>query len=153
MIRTMALGVLFLAGAGAIGPLARDTAPKPSKQLGFPVAVGTRADRLPITIRQISDMDVLNADQLHPLFPQHQRTVQANADRPSEEPRIVSRHWHDPTDLKLKKVNHSTANPGTSQLSKRAADANARQIVEAKDCRSDGLYPLLRKMNLSPPCT
>jgi hypothetical protein len=156
VIRTVALGVLFLAGAGAIGPVARDATPKPSSQLGFPVPVGTRADRLPITIRQTSGIDVLDAEDSRPSLPEHQPVAQAqaSAERPMDEavPAIVSRHWHDPTDLKLKKVNRPTANPGTSQLSKRAADANARQIVEAKECRSDGLYPLLRKMNLSPPC-
>ncbi len=156
MIRTVALGVLFLAGAGAIGPIARDKTLKPSSQREFPVAVGTRADRLPITIRSASVSDVPNAEESHPSVPEHppQAQVQATAAKPKDEavPAIASRYWHDPTDLKSKKMNQPTASRSTSQLSKRAAGANARQVVEAKDCRSDGLYPLLRKMNFSPLC-
>ncbi len=156
MIRPVALGVLFLAVTGAIGPVARDKTPKPSGQREFPVTVGTRADRLPITIRPAGDSDLPNAEESRPSLPEHQPEAQVPAPEaePKDEavPAIASRHWHDPTDLKPKKVNHPTVNRGPSQSTKRAADPNARQVVEEKDCRSDGLYPLLRKMNLSPPC-
>ena len=40
----------------------------------------------------------------------------------------------------------------TKQTKTRSVDPPPAQISELKECRSDGLDPLLRKLNLSPPC-
>jgi hypothetical protein len=62
---------------------------------------------------------------------------------------FTPRHWDDPHDLNAKTTNKRA--DGTQGLRKRAADQPLKQ-VEAKQRRSDGLDPLLRKLNLSPRC-
>ncbi|MGY4345558.1 hypothetical protein ACVWXM_002025 [Bradyrhizobium sp. GM7.3] len=62
---------------------------------------------------------------------------------------FTPRHWHDPHDLNARAANkRADAAKGPR---KGAADQPLKQ-AEAKRCRSDGLDPLLRKLNLSPPC-
>jgi hypothetical protein len=63
-------------------------------------------------------------------------------------PDVIPRHWHDPHDLRAR-----AADKGASiikQSKKGAADGHAKQIGDVKQCRSDGLDPLLRELNLSP---
>jgi hypothetical protein len=64
---------------------------------------------------------------------------------------IAPRHWHDPHDLKAKAAKHGTNS--TRQVKKRSADQPPERVSEVKQCRSDGLEPLLRKLNLAAPCT
>jgi hypothetical protein len=155
LIRTIALGVVCLAGLGAIAaPAMKSTLPQSAKVV-FPVVAGIKADRLPIksnreTLSEADKVDVAyipsteDKGQVSPSPPPPQL-------RPSPpQQNITSRHWHDPHDLKAKAAKSNAS--VTKQLKKRSADRPTEQVRDVKDCRLDGLQPLLRKLNLSPPC-
>ncbi len=75
MIRTVALGVICLAGLGAIAAAAKKSRPpSPSPEVVFPVVVGNKTDRLPIrtqdTLTDTDKVDVVyvpstGQDQIH----------------------------------------------------------------------------------------
>jgi hypothetical protein len=63
VIRTVALGVVCLAGLGAIAAAAKkSTPPSPSPEVVFPVVVGNKTDRLPIRTKQdtLTDTDKID---------------------------------------------------------------------------------------------
>jgi len=76
--------------------------------------------------------------------------------RPSEEvvspsaPDFVPRHWHEPHDLKASGTKPKASD--TRQVKKRSPASTSNQVADARDCRTDKLDPLLRKLNLSPQC-
>jgi hypothetical protein len=119
----------------------------------MPVVAGNKADRLPFAIKldmptAVESVDVayLQPDQ------EGQADLPPLASKQAAPPPhrdFTPRHWHDPHDLKAKATNKKA--DGTKGLRKRAADQPLKQ-VDAKQCRSDGLDPLLRKLNLSPRC-
>jgi hypothetical protein len=155
LIRIIALGVVCLAGLGAIAaPAMKSTLPQSAKVV-FPVVAGIKADRLPIksnreTLSEADKVDVAyipsteDEGQVSPSPPPPQ--PQPSPPRPN----ITSRHWHDPHDLKVKAAKSNASI--TKQLKKRSADRPTDQVRDVKDCGLDGLQPLLRKLNLSPPC-
>ncbi len=152
--RTVALGVVCLAGLGAIAAAAKKSAPPPSPVVVMPVVAGNKADRLPVRINQDTLPDLEKVDVVYV-----RRSEQGQAGLPPPLPKevasprhrdITPRHWHDPHDLKAKAAN-KRAN-STKQSRKGAADKPPKQVSDVKECRSDGLDPLLRKLNLSPPC-
>jgi hypothetical protein len=67
LIRTIALGVVCLAGLGVIGPAARRSPPQPAEVV-FPVAAGDKADRLPINgnPETLTDADTVNVAYVPP---------------------------------------------------------------------------------------
>lgn len=154
MIRTVALGVVCLAGLGAIAAAARkSTLPLPAEVI-FPVAAGNKADRLQLIIRQDTLADAKKVDVVY-VPPIADELAAANQSAPQRAaspppPRLISRHWHDPHDFKFDatKQKASSSNP-PKRIS---ADRAPQQVSDVKECRSDGLDPLLRKLNLSPPC-
>ena len=155
MIRTIALGVVCLAGLSAIAAAAMKSTLPQSAKVVFPVVAGVKADRLPIksnreTLSEADKVDVAyipsteDESQVSPSPPPPQL-------RPSPpQPNITSRHWHDPHDLKAKAAKSNAS--VTKQLKKLSAERPTEQVRDVKDCRLDGLQPLLRKLNLSPPC-
>ena len=154
MIRTVALGVVCLAGLGAIAAAAKKSAPPPSPEVVMPIVAGNKADRLPLTINQDTPTAAERVDVVYV-----QPSEQGQADLPPSKPKqaaiplyrnITPRHWHDPQDVKAKAANNR-ANIA-KQSKKGAADKPPKQVSDIKPCRSDGLDPLLRKLNLSPPC-
>jgi hypothetical protein len=154
VIRAVALGVVCLAGLGAIAAAARKSPPPRPAEVAFPVAAGVKADRLPLIIRQDALADAEKVDVVY-VPPVEQDLAISNQSAPQEParpppPRLVSRHWHDPHDLKAK-ATKQRAN-SLRQPQKSSADRAPKQVSEVKECRSDGLDPLLRKLNLSPPC-
>jgi hypothetical protein len=75
----------------------------------------------------------------------------ASQERPSPTHHVIApRHWHDPHDVKVKAAKQGTSS--TKQAKKLSADQPPERVSEVKQCRSDGLDPLLRKLNLAPPC-
>lgn len=152
MIRTVALGVVCLAGLGAIAAAAKkSTSPQPAEVV-FPKVAGSKADRLPLIARLDTPTEAEKADVVYvaPVeAPSEPAAPQKAASPPL--PRIASRHWHDPRDRKFfeaTKRNASKSKPPT----KNSADRAPKRDTAVKECRSDGLDPLLRKLNLSPPC-
>jgi hypothetical protein len=154
VIRAVALGVVCLAGLGAIAAAAKKSAPLPSPELGMPVMAGNKADRLPLIINQDTPT---SAEKVDVMFVQPSEPGQADLPPPAPKPAVVPprrdiipRHWHDPHDLRAKAANNRASI--TKQSKKGAAEKPPKQVSEVKPCRSDGLDPLLRKLNLSPPC-
>ena len=154
MIRAVALGVVCLAGLGAIAATAKKSAPPPAPEIVMPVVAGNKADRLPLVVNQDTPTAAEKVDVVYV-----QPSEQGRADLPPPAPKqaaippqrgIIPRHWHDPHDLKFKAAGNRA---GIKQQSKKdAADKPPNQVSDVKRCRSDGLDPILGKLNLSPPC-
>ena len=153
VIRAVALGVVCLAGLGAIAAAAKKSGPAPAPEVIMPVVAGNKADRLPLAINQDTR---IAAEGLDVAYVQPSEHGQAGLSPPAPKEaavrphRITPRHWHDPHDLKAKAAN-KRAN-STKQSRKGGNDKPPRQVSDVKECRSDGFDPLLRKLNLSPPC-
>ena len=151
MIRTVALGFICLAGLGAIAAAAMKSTPPP-REVVMPVVSGNKTDRLPLTINEDKATD---AEKVDVVYVQPSKEGQASPPPPvSEEPAptrhpdVTSRHWHDRHHVKAKTERSASS---TKQKTP-SVDPSPAQISELKECRSDGLDPLLRKLNLSPPC-
>ena len=155
MIRTVALGFICLAGLGAIAAAAKKSTPPPPPEVVMPVVSGNKTDRLPLTIKEDGPTD---AEKVDVVYVQPSEEGQASPPPPvSEEPPaptrhpdVTSRHWHDRHHVKAKTGRRRASS--TNQTKTRSVDPPPAQISELKECRSDGLEPLLRKLNLSPPC-
>jgi hypothetical protein len=113
-----------------------------------------KADRLPLIINRDTPTDAEKVDVVYvPPSEQGQAGLPPPASQERASPPhhvIAPRHWHDPHDLKAKAAKQGTSS--RKQAKKRSADQPPKQVGEVKQCRSDGLDPLLRKLNLAPPC-
>jgi len=152
VIRTVALGFICLAALGAIAAAAKKTTLP--REVVMPVVSGNKTDRLPLTIKEARPTD---AEKVDVVYVQPSEEGQASPPPPvSEEPApirhpdISSRHWHDRHHVKAKTERRRASS--TKQTKTRSVDPSPAQISELRECRSDGLDPLLRKLNLSPPC-
>ena len=154
MIRAVAVGVVCLAGLGAIAAAAKKLAPQPAPEVVMPVVAGNKADRLPLVVNQDTPTAAEKVDVVYV-----QPDEQGRADLPPPAPKqatiaphrgITPRHWHDPLAPDAKAAGNRASI--TKQTKKDAAGKPPEQVSEVKRCRSDGLDPLLRKLNLSPPC-
>jgi hypothetical protein len=153
VIRTVALGFICLAGLGAIAAAAKKSTPPPPPEVVMPVVSGNKTDRLPLTIKEDKPAD---AEKVDVVYVQPSEEGQASPPPPvSEEraptrsPDITSRHWYDRHHVKAKTERRRVS---STKQKTRSVDPSPAQISELKECRSDGLDPLLRKLNLSPPC-
>jgi hypothetical protein len=120
----------------------------------MPVATGSKADRLPIKFNQDTladadkvDVTYVSSTEQAPLAPPQSAAGQAAA---APLPEITPRHWHDPRDVKAKAAKPKANR--TKQSKEHSTHKPADQIGGVKECRSDALDLLLRKLNLSPPC-
>ena len=156
MIRTVALGVVCLAGLCAIAAAAKRSTLQRSAEVVFPVVAYNKADRLRLIISRDAPTDAEKVADVayappvvEDIAPSNPSPSQKAASPPP--PHLVSRHWHDPHDLKFFEARKQKAS--SSKLPKKNSDDRApKQVSDVKQCRSDGLDPLLRKLNLSPPC-
>jgi hypothetical protein len=150
VIRTVALGVVCLACLGAIAAAAKKSpAPLPAEVV-FPIVAGSKADRLPLVPRLVTPNDAERVDIAY--APHIEAPSEPAAPQKAASPaptRIVSRHWHDPHDRKFSEAAKLSA---SKSKPKSSADRAPKRVADAKECRSDGLDPLLRKLNLSPQC-
>ena len=152
MIRTVALGFICLAGLGAIAASAKKSTPPPPEVV-MPVVSGNKTDRLPLTIKEDKPID---AEKVDVVYVQPSEEGQASPLpsvskelAPTRHSDITSRHWHDRHHVKAKTEKRSA---NSTKQKTPSVDPSPAQISELKECRSDGLDPLLRKLNLSPPC-
>ena len=151
MIWTRAHTLISLAGLGAIaGAAIRSTPPLP--EIVRPVVAGNKADRLPL---------VANEDPL-------------KAAEKIETPPVATPAASDPKPSKVdapRRAKATTASRQNVSRSKRVAVADrspkevsapaatpdsaspSNQTSALKECSSSGLDPLLRKLNLAPPCS
>ena len=150
MIRTVALGVVCLAGLGAIATAAKKTPPPQPAEVVFPMVAGNKADRLQLIIRRDTPTDAKKVDVVYvpPVVEDQAPSVPQEPTSPLPR-RLVSRHLHDPPDLNFGAMQKASS---AKQPKKSSVDRAPKQVSDARGCRSDGLDPLLRKLNLSPPC-
>ena len=148
MIRTVALGVVCLAGLGAIAAAAKKPSLPQPAEIVFPKVAGSKTDRLPLITRLDTPTDPERVDVAY-IPPVEASSEPAAPQKAAIKPlpRIVSRHWHDPHDRKFFEAAKQRASK-----SKPTADRVPKRVTAVKECRSDGLDPLLRKLNLSPQC-
>ena len=151
MIRTVALGFICLAGLGAIAAAAKKSTPPP--EVVMPVVSGNKTDRLPLTIKEDKPTD---AEKVDVVYVRPSEEGQASPPSPvSEEPAptrhpdITSRHWDDRHHVKAKTERRRAS---STKQKTGSVDPSPAQIGELRECRSDGLDPLLRKLSLSPQC-
>ena len=160
MIRTVALTLICLAGLGAIaGAAIRSTPPLPEPVK--PVVAGNKADRLPLVTNENVPKGaeksaiayVQQADEVQSSPPAETPPLATPA-RPEARPKMDEPH--SAKAMKAHKI-RQTANRSTRVA---AADHSPKQVSAPppdqpsllKECSSTGLDPLLRKLNLSPPC-
>jgi hypothetical protein len=169
MIRTVTLTLICVAGLGAIaGAAIRSTPPLPDTVR--PVVAGNKADRLPLVVNE----DVPKAaEKTDVAYVQRADEVQSN---PSPEtppsatpapPDLKPLKADAPRSAKAAKAHKSrqsvsrssrvaSADQSPKQVSAPAAKQDnalpPNQASELKECSSTGLDPLLRKLNLAPPC-
>ena len=155
MIRTVALRVVCLAGLCAIAAAAKKSPVPQPAEVVFPVVAGNKADRLQLTIGWDTQADAEKVDIVY-VPPVEQEPDISNQSAPQKAasappPRLVSRHWHDPRDLKFFEARKQKAS--SSKLPRKNSDDRApKQVSDVKKCRLDGLDLLLRKLDLTPPC-
>src|SRR3979409_2082298 len=65
VIRTVALGVVCLAGLGAIAAAAKKTPPPQPAEVVFPIVAGKKADRLQLIIRRDTPTDAERVDVVY----------------------------------------------------------------------------------------
>lgn len=154
MIRALALGTVCLAGLGAITAGAKKSPPPQSAEIVFPLVVGNKADRLTIVARSEASAAEENLTVYTPAPeeksgpPPQPRPEEAAA--PSATADFIPRHWHDPLAPKVK--TRRSKSRDAKEVRKTSPAGTSNKIADARDCRTDGLDPLLRKLNLSPPC-
>jgi hypothetical protein len=152
VIRTIALGVVCLAGLGVIAPAARKSLPQPA-DVAFPVASGDKTDRLPINgnPETLTYADKVNVAYVRPA---EERPASPSLPRPlpvrQVTPDFIPRHWHDPHDRKSGAAQPTAS--VTNRLKRQSAERPTEQVRDTKDCRSDGLQTFLRRLTLSAPC-
>jgi hypothetical protein len=132
VIRTAALGVVCLAGLGAIAAAAKKPSlPQPAK-IVFPKVAGSKADRLPLILRLGTPTDVERVDVAYvpPVGASSESAAPQKAASPPL-PRIVSRHRHDPHDRKFFEAAKQRASK-----SKPTADRVPKRVAAVKECRS-----------------
>jgi len=153
MIRTVALGFICLAGAGAIAAAAKKSTPPPL-EIVMPVVSGNKTDRLPLTIHEDKPTDTEKVDVVYVQpSPEGQASPPSRISEepaPTRQPDINSRHGHDRHHVKARTETRRASS--TKETKAQSVDPPPAQISELKECRSDGLDPLLRKLNLSPQC-
>jgi hypothetical protein len=154
VIRTVALGFICLAGVGAIAAAATKSTPPRPLEVVMPVVSGNKTDRLPLTINEDKPTDAEKVDVVYVQPSQEGQgsrpSLISEEPAPARHPDINSRHWHGRHHAKAKTERRRVSS--TKQTKPRSVDPPPAQISELKGCRSDGLDPLLRKLNLSPPC-
>ena len=141
MIRTVALGVICLAGLVAIAAAAKKPALPQHAEVVFPKVDGNKADRLPLIPRLDTPADVEKVD-VESVTPAPVEALsepaapQKAASQPL--PRIVARHWHDPHDRKFFGSTKQGAGKSKSPTNP-SADRTTKRFADAKECRSEGL--------------
>jgi hypothetical protein len=161
VIRTVALTLICLAGLGAIaGAAIRSTPPLPEPVM--PIVAGNKADRLPLVANENVPK---GAEKIDTVFVQPADEVQSGP--PAETLPLATPAPTDSRPLKVdeprsakaakahkirQSANRSRQMASTDQAPKQVSAPPPDQPSVLKECSSSGLDPLLRKLNLSPPC-
>jgi hypothetical protein len=149
VIRTVALGFICLAGLGAIAAAAKKSTLPPPPEVVMPAVSGNKTDRLPLTIKENKPTDAEKVDVVYVQGQASPPPPLLEESAPTRHPDITSRHWDDRHHVKAKKERRRAS---STKQKTGSVDPSPAQISELRECRSDGFDPLLRKLNVSPPC-
>ena len=152
MMRSVAFGIVCLAGLCAIAAAATKSIPVPSPELVFPVTAGIKFDRLPVSttweaLTNVDTAQIAYAPLSEPGRPTVRPPLVEIAYPPH--PDLASRHRHDTHDLE---ATPRTRTNSMNRQKKRPPDSSSDHISQTSDCHADGLRPLLDRLKLSPPC-
>jgi hypothetical protein len=150
VIRTVALGVVCLAGLCAIAAATKKSPPLPPEVV-MPVVAGNKADRLPLIINQDTPTDAENVDVVYvPPSEQSQAGLPPPAPYEVAGPphrEITPRHWHDPHDLKARAAKQKASS--VKQSTKASADSPPKTGQRSEAVSSRRLRPALKEAELS----
>ena len=150
MIKTIALGVVCLAGLAAIVAVGKRPTPLPVSDVVMPVVAGNKADRLPIQPKQAilanaDAADIVNVPSAEEELVTPPQPASKEEVRPSSND-IVRHAAHE---NRAKVAKQKVRNP--QHPKEQPAEVPPKPLTEVRvECRSDGLQPLLAKLNL--PC-
>ncbi|WP_342736266.1 hypothetical protein [Bradyrhizobium sp. B117] len=149
MIKVVVLGLVCVAGVGAIAAATSKPASVPIPSVVYPAVAGNKSDRLSLvsiqdiqpTVDQAALVDTPPTEPPAPTQPPQKEVAKAKA------PDFIPRHWHDPNDTRagMKKLRPEPARD-TSR------NGTSTKVAESQDCRKDGLGSLMSKLNLQPAC-
>jgi hypothetical protein len=157
VIRIVGLAVVCLVGLGAMVVTMAGTAASRPPNVGSPdqTTVGSdvvqdtlaKADKLKIGyVREEMETEPVTriAKALNDTLPQPLS--------PTATPKIVSRHWHDPSTKKVAAVSSDQRTKGQEPKKSKNVE-RAKLPVDLRPCRRrEGFAGLLRALNLSPGC-
>lgn len=167
VIRTVALGMVCLAGLGAIAVAAKKLTPPPRPEVVVPAVSNNKADRLPTIISQTDTQPdaeraatAENAEKVDVAYvpsvdqnapnprPTAARLAASQDSAPARDPDIAPRHRHERHHVRARTERRRSI----ARQKMPPADPPPAQVSELKECRTDGLHPLMRQLNLSPQC-
>lgn len=149
VIKVIGLGLICVAGVGAIAAATSQPAAVPIPSVVYPAVAGNKSDRLSL----VSIQDIQPTVDQVALVNTPPSTPPAPTQRPQKEvakakaPDFIPRHWHDPADTRasVKKLKPEPPRDASRK-------GTSTKVAASQDCRTDGLGPLMRKLNLQPTC-
>lgn len=151
VIKVVVLGLVCVAGVGAIAAATSKSAPVPVSSVVYPTVAGTKSDRLSLasiqdiqpTVDQVALVDTTPTKPQSSVPPPSTPKELAKTKAPD----FIPRHWHDPNDTQ---ASAKKLKPGPSRDASRKGTST--NVAESQDCRKDGLGSLMSKLNLQPTC-
>jgi hypothetical protein len=154
VIKSVALGVVCLAGLGAIATVGKKPTLLPVPDVAMPVVAGNKADRLPIRPQQTILANAHAADIVYVPSAEEEEPITSPQSASEEAVRppshdVAPRYSPTSHNHKSKAAKRKVRSP--RQAKKQLVEEPPKPLTEVKvECRSDGLQPLLAKLNL--PC-
>jgi hypothetical protein len=154
VIRTVAIGIVCLAGLGAIGTAAKKSATDVTA--AFPIVSDTKADRLPTIVGQdpLTSADRVDVAYVSPVDQNEPAALESGNQTASGivTSTTVPRHWHDPNAKRSAAVSPDRRIKIQEPKKSKNVD-RAKTSVDLRPCRRpEGFAGLLRALNLSPGC-
>lgn len=149
VIKVIVLGLVCVAGVGAIAAAASKSAPVPTASVVYPAVAGNKADRLSLvsiqdiqpTVEKVALVYTPPTEPPAPATPPQKEVAKAKV------PEFIPRHWHDPNDSRANaKKLKSEPSSSTSH------NSTTVKVAESQDCRADSVGSLLRKLSLASSC-
>lgn len=160
MIRTVALALICLAGLGAIAGAAILSTPPLPEPVG-PVVAGNKADRLPLVANENvrKSAEKIDTAYVQPAGEDQSGPAETSPSATRAPPDSSPLKVDEPRSAKASKahksgqsVRRSSRMVSADQSPKQVSPPPQNQESVVKECSSSGLDPLLRKLNLAPPC-
>jgi hypothetical protein len=159
LIRTVWLGLFLLIGLGTLASFKLAfNASQPVAEIDAVAFVAANADISTVGNSAVSDTmqkgDRLQITHLQPALDSKPVAVEDAPLPPARTvtgaPRIISRHWHDPSDQKREQA--AATKSMLKDSKKNVPTVGRRPAVEASSCKPEGLDTLHRAFNMPTSC-